>query len=183
MDGQSIRSHPRRFETKCEVFFVFNGTSANSLSLASLCQSYHSILCHEIAHMKCRNARAGNFLRTHQGPAAAGRPRQSRPASIDARSKTDRHSLPKPRDSASRKRPKSARLYTPDETQGVVGRGAAVWFAGPHGWCAVCQCVASLGVAPKEITGSGRGRPEFRRHEERHRTRRGGGVLQLRTGA
>src|ERR1017187_8043489 len=35
------------FETNCEVFFVFNGTSANSLSLASLCQSYHSILCHD----------------------------------------------------------------------------------------------------------------------------------------
>ena len=40
------------FETKCEVFFVFNGTAANSLSLASLCQSYHSILCHEIAHIE-----------------------------------------------------------------------------------------------------------------------------------
>src|SRR5437016_9283762 len=40
------------FETHCEVFFVFNGTSANSLSLASLCQSYHSILCHELAHVE-----------------------------------------------------------------------------------------------------------------------------------
>src|ERR1035437_1609329 len=40
------------FETKCEVFFVFNGTAANSLSLASLCQSYHSILCHETAHVE-----------------------------------------------------------------------------------------------------------------------------------
>ena len=39
------------FETKCEVFFVFNGTAANSLALASLCQSYHSIICHEIAHV------------------------------------------------------------------------------------------------------------------------------------
>src|SRR6266516_3541561 len=38
------------FETNCEVFFVFNGTAANSLSLASLCQSFHSILCHEMAH-------------------------------------------------------------------------------------------------------------------------------------
>ena len=36
------------FETKCEVFFVFNGTAANSLALASLCQSYHSVLCHEL---------------------------------------------------------------------------------------------------------------------------------------
>ena len=26
------------FETDCEVFFVFNGTAANSLSLAALCQ-------------------------------------------------------------------------------------------------------------------------------------------------
>src|SRR5215831_12111772 len=39
------------FETDCEVFFVFNGTSANSLSLASLCQSYHSILCHELSQI------------------------------------------------------------------------------------------------------------------------------------
>jgi threonine aldolase len=40
------------FETDCEVFFTFNGTAANSLALASLCQSYHSILCHEAAHLE-----------------------------------------------------------------------------------------------------------------------------------
>lgn len=40
------------FRTDCEVFFVFNGTAANSLALASLCQSYHSILCHELAHVE-----------------------------------------------------------------------------------------------------------------------------------
>lgn len=40
------------FETDCEVFFVFNGTAANSLSLASLCQSYHSVICHETAHVE-----------------------------------------------------------------------------------------------------------------------------------
>ena len=33
------------FETDCEVFFVFNGTAANSLALASLCQSYHGVIC------------------------------------------------------------------------------------------------------------------------------------------
>ncbi|WP_071624042.1 beta-eliminating lyase-related protein [Ralstonia solanacearum] len=27
------------FETDCEVFFVFNGTAANSLALSALCQS------------------------------------------------------------------------------------------------------------------------------------------------
>ncbi|MEL6224350.1 MAG: low specificity L-threonine aldolase [Cyanobacteria bacterium J06627_8] len=40
------------FEIDCEVFFVFNGTAANSLSLASLCQSYHSVICHELAHIE-----------------------------------------------------------------------------------------------------------------------------------
>src|ERR1043165_378306 len=40
------------FETDCEVFFVFNGTASNSLALASLCQSFHSILCHELAHVE-----------------------------------------------------------------------------------------------------------------------------------
>ncbi|SDV50129.1 threonine aldolase family protein [Chitinasiproducens palmae] len=40
------------FEHDCEVFFVFNGTAANSLALASLCQSYHSVICHELAHVE-----------------------------------------------------------------------------------------------------------------------------------
>ena len=40
------------FETDCEVFFVFNGTAANSLSLSALCQSYHSVICHETAHLE-----------------------------------------------------------------------------------------------------------------------------------
>lgn len=40
------------FGLPCEVFFVFNGTAANSLALASLCQSYHSIICQELAHVE-----------------------------------------------------------------------------------------------------------------------------------
>jgi len=39
------------FETDCEVFFVFNGTAANSLVLAAMCRSYHSVICHEKAHI------------------------------------------------------------------------------------------------------------------------------------
>lgn len=40
------------FQARCEVFFVFNGTAANSLALASLCQSYHSVICHELSHVE-----------------------------------------------------------------------------------------------------------------------------------
>ena len=49
------------FETDCEVFFVFNGTAANSLSLASTCRSYHSILCHENAHVEQDECGAPEF--------------------------------------------------------------------------------------------------------------------------
>src|SRR2546426_9359445 len=50
------------FERDCEVFFVFNGTSANSLSLASLCQSYNSVLCHELAHVEVAECGAPEFF-------------------------------------------------------------------------------------------------------------------------
>src|SRR5262245_45137833 len=50
------------FETPCEVFFVFNGTSANSLALAHLCQSYHSVLCHDVAHVEKDECGAPEFF-------------------------------------------------------------------------------------------------------------------------
>jgi len=43
-------------------FFVFNGTAANSLALASLCQSYHSIICQEFAHIETDECGAPEFF-------------------------------------------------------------------------------------------------------------------------
>jgi threonine aldolase len=40
------------FEIDCDVFLVFNGTAANALALAQLCQPFHSIVCHENAHIE-----------------------------------------------------------------------------------------------------------------------------------
>lgn len=50
------------FGKPCEVFFVFNGTAANSLALASLCQSYHSVICHELAHVETDECGAPEFF-------------------------------------------------------------------------------------------------------------------------
>ncbi len=50
------------FETDCEVFFVFNGTAANSLALASLCQSYHSVICAASAHVETDECGAPEFF-------------------------------------------------------------------------------------------------------------------------
>jgi threonine aldolase len=50
------------FETDCEVFFVFNGTAANSLVLAALCQSYHSVICSAVAHIVTYECGAPEFF-------------------------------------------------------------------------------------------------------------------------
>lgn len=50
------------FETDCDVYFVFNGTSANSLALATLCQSYHSVICHRYAHIETDECGAPQFF-------------------------------------------------------------------------------------------------------------------------
>jgi threonine aldolase len=50
-----------QFETDCDIFFVFNGTAANSLALAALCQSYHSIICAATSHVETDECGAPEF--------------------------------------------------------------------------------------------------------------------------
>jgi threonine aldolase len=50
------------FESDCEVFFVFNGTAANSLSLAASCRPYHSIVCADTAHIETDECGAPEFF-------------------------------------------------------------------------------------------------------------------------
>jgi len=50
------------FETDCEVFFVFNGTAANSLVLAQLCRSFHGVICHEHSHIHTDECGAPEFF-------------------------------------------------------------------------------------------------------------------------
>src|SRR6266566_1718507 len=50
------------FETDCDVFFVFNGTAANALALAQLCQSFHSIICHRHSHIQTDECGAPEFF-------------------------------------------------------------------------------------------------------------------------
>jgi threonine aldolase len=50
------------FETDCETFLVFNGTAANALALAQLCQSFHSVICHQQAHIQTDECGAPEFF-------------------------------------------------------------------------------------------------------------------------
>lgn len=50
------------FETDCDVYLVFNGTAANALALAQLCQSYQSLICHKLAHIQTDECGAPEFF-------------------------------------------------------------------------------------------------------------------------
>jgi threonine aldolase len=50
------------FETDCAVFFVFNGTGANALALAQLCQPYHAVIAHGFSHVQWDEANAVGFF-------------------------------------------------------------------------------------------------------------------------
>ena len=50
------------FETDCNTFLVFNGTAANALALAQLCQPFHSVVCHDHAHIQTDECGAPEFF-------------------------------------------------------------------------------------------------------------------------
>jgi len=50
------------FEIDCDVYFVFTGTAANALSLAQLCKSFQSVICHQHSHMQTDECGAAEFF-------------------------------------------------------------------------------------------------------------------------
>jgi threonine aldolase len=50
------------FETDCATYLVFNGTAANALALAQFCQPFHSIICHQNAHIQTDECGAPEFF-------------------------------------------------------------------------------------------------------------------------
>src|SRR3569833_1208264 len=107
----------RMFETECEVFFVFNGTAANSLALASLCQSYHGVICCDASHVETDECGAPEFFSNGSKllVAAAGDGKLT-PASIRelATKRQDIH-YPKPRVVTITQPTETGRVYSLEE--------------------------------------------------------------------
>lgn len=142
------------FETDCEVFFVFNGTAANSLALSSLCQSYHSILCHETAHVETDECGAPEFF-SHGTKVLLlpGDNGKIDPAAIErtVKRRTDIH-YPKPRALSITQATELGTVYSVDEV-GAIGEAAKGCGLHLHmDGARFANAVASLGVAPREIT-------------------------------
>jgi threonine aldolase len=142
------------FETNCEVFFVFNGTSANSLSLASLCQSYHSILCHEHAHIEASECGAPEFFANGTKvlllPGADGK---VDPKTIDhaVHKRTDIH-YPKPHALSLTQATEVGTVYSLDELHAVADAARRCHLRVHMDGARFANAVVSLAVTPKEIT-------------------------------
>ena len=142
------------FETDCEVFFVFNGTAANSLSLASLCQSYHSILCTEVAHVETDECGAPEFFSNGTKMLLVpGMNGKMDPAGVErmVKKRTDIH-YPKPRVVSLTQATELGTVYTPDEIKAVWAKAKSFGLRMHMDGARFANAAASLGCTPKEIT-------------------------------
>jgi threonine aldolase len=142
------------FETSCEVFFVFNGTSANALSLAALCQSYHSVLCHELAHVETAECGAPEFFANGAKvlllPGADGK---VEPKAIErvVKTRTDIH-FPKPHVLSLTQATELGTVYSLDELRAVTEVARRCHLRVHMDGARFANAVVALGVTPKEIT-------------------------------
>ena len=142
------------FETDCEVFFAFNGTAANSLVLASLCQSYHAVICCQSAHVETDECGAPEFFSNGSKILTAdSNDGKLTPAAIHqiATKRQDIH-YPKPRAVTISQSTETGRVYTVAELRAIsqVCRqdGLRLHMDGAR-FANVC---ASLGASPAELT-------------------------------
>ncbi len=142
------------FETECEVYFVFNGTAANSLALASLCQSYHGVICCEAAHVETDECGAPEFfsngskLLVAPGPEGKLTPQAIREL---ATKRQDIH-YPKPRVVTITQATETGRVYSLAELNAIAEEcrthGLSLHMDGAR----FANAVASLGCTPAQMT-------------------------------
>ena len=142
------------FETDCEVFFVFNGTAAKSLALAALCQSYHSVICHETAHIETDECGAPEFASNGSklllGQGTNGKLTPESIAAIATR-RTDIH-YPKPKVISITQATELGTLYTIEELQAIHQVAQAHHLKIHMDGARFANAVAALNCQPAEIT-------------------------------
>jgi threonine aldolase len=142
------------FERDCEVFFVFNGTAANSLALASLCQSYHGVICCDASHVETDECGAPEFFSNGSKLLVAqGIDGKLTPASIQdlATRRQDIH-YPKPRVVTITQPTETGRVYSLDEIEAISAvckqHGLSLHMDGAR----FANACVSLGCSPAEMT-------------------------------
>ncbi len=142
------------FETDCEVFFAFNGTAANSLALASLCQSYHSVICHDTAHIETDECGASEFFSNGTKLLTVGGEGGKVDLAAVERTITRRSDIhhPKAQVLSITQSTELGTLYTPDELVAIHGLTKRHKLKLHMDGARFANALASLQVKPKELT-------------------------------
>ena len=142
------------FETECDVYFVFNGTAANSLALATMCQSYHSVICTDAAHIETDECGAPEFF--SNGTKLLTAPHRDGKLQVEdvrllATRRKDIH-YPRPRVVSIAQTTETGTVYRPGEIAALsaVARehGLRLHMDGAR----FANAVAALGLSPADVT-------------------------------
>ncbi|MCB1887679.1 MAG: low specificity L-threonine aldolase [Rhodocyclaceae bacterium] len=142
------------FETDCDVYFVFNGTAANSLALSAMCQSYHSVICADSAHVETDECGAPEFfsngtklLKAHTDE---GRLRVDELERL-VRQRTDIH-YPRPRAVSVTQATELGTVYRPEQIAEIATRAHDLGLGVHMDGARFANAVASLECAPADVT-------------------------------
>lgn len=141
------------FAADCEVFFVFNGTAANSLAVSTCCQPYHSVICSDVAHLETDECGGPEFF---SGGAklllANSREGKLDPASVEelVTRRSDIH-YPKPHVLSITQSTELGTVYTLDELASLSEAARRHRLRIHMDGARFANAVAALGVAPGEI--------------------------------
>ncbi|MGK6354938.1 threonine aldolase family protein [Sphingomonas sp. DT-207] len=142
------------FETDCEVFFAFNGTAANSLALAALCQSYHSVICSSQAHVETDECGAPEFFSNGSkllvAQSADGKLTPDAVRAL-ATSRADIH-FPKPRVVTITQPTETGQVYSIDEIQALSAVCRELGLKLHMDGARFAHACARLGCAPADLT-------------------------------
>ena len=142
------------FESNCDVFFVFNGTAANSLAISACCQSYHSVICCDVAHLETDECGGPEFFsggaKILLAESCLGKLTPDSVESLITR-RSDIH-YPKPRVLSITQPSELGTLYTIDELRalGEMARrcGMRVHMDGAR----LANAIAAIGAPPSELS-------------------------------
>ena len=142
------------FETACDVYFVFNGTAANSLALAAICRNTDAIVCHAMAHINVDECGGPEFmsggakLLTIDLPHAKLTPDAVIGAAVTPH---DEHSS-RPRALALTQATELGTVYSPAEIAALCDAAHARRMKVQMDGARFANAVASLGCSPGELT-------------------------------
>lgn len=142
------------FDCDAEIFFVFNGTAANSLALSALCQSYQAVICADTAHVETDECGAPEFFSNGSKLLAAPH-RQGKLTSAGVLENITRRSdvhYPRPKAVSLTQATELGTLYRVGEISGIAriarDHGLAVHMDGAR----FANAVAALELSPAELT-------------------------------